>query len=146
MNGKLALVVLLSSLALGACGSQTPDPAAYRDRTEQAVSTALSEVATVQLVIERLDRHDLQSSYAGIVVTDSDDALGGAVTSYTSLDPPRAEQHLFEQVSAQLGAAQDLVLRARIAVSRNDATQYPALARDLSHVAEQLDQRDKALR
>jgi len=146
VKARLALVVLLSALVLGACGTQTPEPAAYRDRTEQALSAALSEVATVQLVIERLDRHDLQRKYAGIVVTDSDDALGGAVTSYTSLDPPRAEQHLFEQVSAQLGTAQDLVLRARIAVSRNDATQYPALARDLSHVAAQLDERDKALR
>ena len=145
MKARLALVVLLSGLVLGACGTQTPDPPAYRDRTEQALSTALSEVATVQLVIERLDRHDLQSDYAGIVVTDSDDALGGAVTSYTSLDPPRAEQHLFEQASAQLGRAQDLVLRARIAVSRNDAAEYPALARDLSHVASQLDERDKAL-
>lgn len=143
--GKLALVVLLGSLVLGACGTQTPGPSAYRDRSEQALSSALSEVATVQLVVERLDRHDVPSSYAGIVVSDSDDALGGVVTSYTSLNPPRAEQHLFEQVSGQLGRSQDLVLRARIAVSRDDSTQYPSLARDLSRVASQLDNSDQAL-
>ena len=145
MSGKVALAAVLCGLVLAGCGTQTPDPSSYRDRTEQAVSAVLSEVATVQLVIERLDRHDVQSAYAQIVISDSDDSLGKAVTSYTSLDPPRAEQELFDQVSAQLSRAQDLVLDARIAASRSDSTKYPKLARQLSRMASRLDKRDQAL-
>lgn len=145
MSGRLAICAVLCGLVLAGCGTQTPSPPSYRDRTEQAVSAVLSEVATVQLVIERLDRDEVQSAYAQIVISDSDDSLGGAVTSYTSLDPPRAEQQLFDQVSAQLGRAQDLVLDARIAASRSDSTTYPRLSRRLSRMASQLDKRDQAL-
>jgi hypothetical protein len=142
---RRALAAALSVIVLAGCGAQTPSPTQYRGRTELAVSSVLSEVATVRLLLRNLSAGKVPSRYAAIVVTDSDDAANGATSTYSSVDPPPAEQHLFDTVSATLSRAENLIVSARLAVSRDDTSAYPSLVRQLSAVAAKLDRQDKAL-
>jgi hypothetical protein len=138
-------VLGVALLLLTGCGAQTPSPPDYRTQTELTLSTALSSVATVQLAVEQLHAGNLMSSYAEVMVTSSVDALDSQASSYTSLDPPRTSQALFDKASSILDEAEGLLVEARIAVSRNDTGTYAGLAGKLRKLADDLDRLDQRL-
>lgn len=122
----LAAVLLLLASACGTVPGQ-PSPADWRSTARQSLQTAASEVATVQMVLEEAQDEQLLGRYGAVSVTNAESALGSAQDSILTLQPPATLQQQFDAVATVLGDAGDLVTQSRIAIVRDDRTQYAEL-------------------
>lgn len=121
-------------------------PDAYRDRSELAVSEALSAVSSSRLALQALTQQQMTTAYASTMIADSGDALGTADTSFTSLDAPVGSDDVMATVTSAMSDAGDLLTEVRIAVSRGRTADYAALVGRLDDLARQLDTLDGRLR
>jgi hypothetical protein len=141
----VAAVVLAAVLVLTRCVPQDTDAQTYREQARLTLGTALSEVATVRLVLQTAQRGDILAPYAEMTVRHSEDNLGTTIDAFSSLRPPAALDGLAASTSDLLSRADDLVVAARVCVERSTGAGCPGLGGDLGQVATRLDQAEGRL-
>ncbi|MFZ5847271.1 MAG: hypothetical protein ACOYX5_07825 [Actinomycetota bacterium] len=134
----LAGLVLLASLT--ACVPASPDADTYDDKAALTVGSTISEVRTVQRLLELLYDDRMLRPTAVAQLRYSEDALDTATKAFTELNQPPSRDRLATRVDTLLGDAGDLLADARIAVERRHRGQYPSLAGDLGRLASTLEQ------
>ncbi|GAB2737355.1 hypothetical protein [Nocardioides pakistanensis] len=134
----LAGLVLLASLT--ACVPASPDADTYDDKAALTVGSTISEVRTVQRLLELLYDDRMLRPTAVAQLRYSEDALDTATKAFTELNQPPSRDRLATRVDTLLGDAGDLLADARIAVERRHREQYPSLAGDLDKLANTLEQ------
>ena len=138
-------VVVLA--AVSGCVVPARDDGAFRANAVAALSSAVSEARTGQLVLRaRLDGK-VTNAYADTVITDNESAIGPIEDSFGNVDPPDAGQdQLRTQVMNQLGDTADAFATARLSVRRDDVKQMQATAKELAELADQMDRAQEGLR
>jgi hypothetical protein len=125
-------------LILSACAPKSPDLAVWNDQTRHALTDVRSEVDTLELIL-RLQRSDkLPQNYQQIVAIDSEESIGTTASSFSSVQPPVGVDSRYKQVTSQLSDASDLAAETRIAIVREDTTEYPKLLRELAKMSDDL--------
>lgn len=131
-----ALVVLA---AVTGCVPSTPDADTYDDKAAQTLGSAVSEVRTVQRLLQTLSENRMFRASAVTQVRYSEDALDTANKAFTELDQPVSRDRLARDVGTLLGDAGDLLTDARTAIVRRERADYPRLAEDLGALVEELE-------
>lgn len=133
----LAGVVLLA--ALSGCVPVSPDADTYDDKAALTLGSAVSEVRTVQRLLELLYDDRMIPPTAVAQLRYSEDALDTATKAFTELNQPPSRDRLANRMATLLGDAGDLLADARLAVERRDRPDYPQLADDLDALAGKLE-------
>jgi hypothetical protein len=136
--------VLAVSLAPGC--STSPGAADYREQASLTLGTAVSEVATVRLVLAELAEGDTFRQSALTQLRYSEESLGSATQSFGSLNPPPSTDHVQQASSRLLGNAEELLTEVRIAVHRRRTDTYPELVDDLRKIGTQLEDLESRVR
>ena len=144
MKAACAAAVSLCVLLAG-CVSPALGPSSYRGKGQAAVQAALSEVETVRLVIEQLQRARIPTAYADETVSASEQALSSISDSFGSVQPPRQSDEVRSEVSELLDDANDVVGDARVATRRTDRAKLADLAGELHDLADRLRQAEERL-
>ena len=137
-RARWPVAALLAATVASAC-STSPDAPGYREQASLTLGSAVSEVATARLVLAELADGDTFRQAALTQLRYSEEALGSATQSFTSLNPPASTDPVRRESSTLLGDAEDLLAEVRIAVHRHDADSYPGLVDDLGRLASQLE-------
>jgi hypothetical protein len=130
---------LLALLLVSGCVPASPDADTYRDKTAVTLGAAVSDVATVERLLQMSYDGRMLRATALTQLRYSDGALGTATDAYTELNPPPRLDGLYERSSTLLGDAGDLVAEARIAIERREVDRYPDLADELKKIGSQLE-------
>ena len=130
---------MLLATFLSACVPASPDADTYDDKAAQTLGAAVSDVRTVQRLMETMYDGRMLRPTALAQMRYSEDALGTATTAFTELNPPPSRDRLNKQVSTLLGDAGDLVAEARIALERSEEESFPDLAGRLARLAGDLE-------
>jgi hypothetical protein len=110
----------------------------WNDQTRHALTDVRSEVDTLELIL-RLQRSDkLPQNYQQIVAIDSEESIGTTASSFSSVQPPVGVDSRYKQVTSQLSDASDLAAETRIAIVREDTSEYPKLLRELAKMSDDL--------
>jgi hypothetical protein len=117
----------------------------YDDKASQTLGSAVSEVRTVQRVMETSYDGRMLRPTARTQMRYSEDALDTATSAFTELNPPPTRDRVFERANTLLGDAGDLVTRARITLERSEERRYPGLAKQLGRTANQLERLEERL-
>lgn len=143
MSGRVASALVLGSLVgsllLGGCVPATPDEGTYKDKAALTLGGALSEVATVQKVLETLHEDKMFRPTAITQMRYSGSSLDTNASAFDEVQPPPDLDWLHKKTDDLLSEAQDTTLQARIAIERNETARYPAIAEDLGKLADELD-------
>jgi hypothetical protein len=134
---RMLLVVAVMLLGSG-CAPKSPDVAVWADQARHALADAQVEVATLELVLRQQRSDKLPQNYQQVVAIDSEEAIGTTAESFSSVQPPEGVDDRYKQVTSLLSDASDLAAETRIAIVREDTTEYPTLLRDLGKVSDQL--------
>ena len=134
---RLAAALVALSLLAG-CVPASPDADTYDDKAAVTLGSAVSDVMTVERLLQMLYGERMLRPTAVAQLRASEDALATATTAFTELNPPPSRDPLNRQVSALLGDAGDLLAEARVAVERRDVTSYRPLAEELRTLADDL--------
>ncbi len=136
---RRAAAGLVAALLLSGCVPASPDAGTYDDKVRVTLGAAVSDVRTVQTLLETLydDRMLRQTAIAQMRY--SEKSLGTATSALTELNPPPQRDRLTRRMSTLLGDAEDLMDEARTAVERYHRDRYPGLADDLDQVAKDLE-------
>jgi hypothetical protein len=132
----MALPLVLGSV-LG-CAPVAPDHDDWTDQAKQSLSDATSDVSTVALVLRLQQRGDLAQNYQQVVVLDSEEAVGLTAQKLSGMQPPQLDDTAYADVTTALSDASDLLAEVRIAVVRENTSQYPALLRELERTRSDL--------
>lgn len=137
MRRLLAVVVAVA--LLGGCVPASPDVDTYDDKAALTLGAAVSEVRTVQSLLETLydDRMIRQTAIAQMRY--SEKSLGTATSAFTELNPPPRRDRLTKRMTTLLGDAGDLLDEARTAIERYDRAAYPSLVDELDTMAGDLE-------
>lgn len=137
---RRVLAAALAAALLGGCVPASPDVDTYDDKARLTLGAAVSDVRTVQKLLETLydDRVLRQTAIAQMRY--SEKSLGTATTAFIELNPPPQRDRLTKRMSTLLGDAEDLLDEARTAIERYDRARYPALADDLDTIAKDLEE------
>lgn len=137
---RRVLAAALAAALLGGCVPASPDVDTYDDKARLTLGAAVSDVRTVQKLLETLydDRMLRQTAIAQMRY--SEKSLGTATTAFIELNPPPQRDRLTKRMSTLLGDAEDLLDEARTAIERYDRARYPALADDLDTIAKDLEE------
>lgn len=135
---RVAAPLVLTLAALTGCVPASPDADTYDDKAAITLGSAVSDVMTVERVLQTLDDGRMLRPTAVAQLRASEDALGTATKAFTELNPPPSRDPLYKQASTLLGGAGDLLAEARIAVERHDVAAYADLARELRSLADDL--------
>ncbi|MCW2796734.1 hypothetical protein [Nocardioides sp.] len=114
------------------CAPSVPEQGEWTDQAQQSLADAVSEVATVTLVLQLQQSGDLAQNYQQVVVLDSEETVGLTAQKFGGLQPPAGENREYVQVTGALSDASDLLAQVRIAVVREDTGEYPKLLRKLA--------------
>jgi hypothetical protein len=131
------------ALAASGCVPASPSPSTYEDKAKMTVESALSEVATIRLTLEHLQK---QRAFRAATLTQlrySEDNLDTATRAFTELNPPPTDDRLHQRTDGLLTTAGDLLAQTRIAVEREEPAQYPSLIRQLDRLHNRLDVLEK---
>lgn len=136
---RRALGTALAAVLLSACVPASPDVDTYDDKAALTLGAAVSDVRTVQKLLETLydDRMLRQTAIAQMRY--SEKSLGTATSAFTELNPPPQRDRLTKQMTTVLGDAEDLLGEARTAIERYHRSRYPALADELDAMAKDLE-------
>jgi hypothetical protein len=138
-------LLVVFCLTLAGCVTPATGSDSYRDKAVTSVRAATSEVATSQLVV-RLFRHGrILAPYADETVTSSESALGSIADAFGSVQPPRGDDGVRDDVSGIVSDAEDAVGHARIAIRRSDRGGLADAAKELRKVASDLADAEKKL-
>ena len=111
-----------------------------------AAGSAVSELRTVQQVVQGYLAGDLTASYASTIVRASDSAMGPIADTFASTDPPvRGQDALRTKVLDELSVAQDAVATARTALARDDHAGLRSAVALLESASAALEQEEEAL-
>jgi len=133
----MALVVatLLSS---SGCAPKSPDRAVWADQARHALADAQVEIATLELVLRQQRSDKLPQNYQQVVAIDSEEHIGTTAESFSSVQPPEGLDSRYRQVTSLLSDASDLAAEIRIAIVREDTSEYPKLLDDLGKASDDL--------
>lgn len=131
----MLVVVFLAS----GCVPASPDVDTYDDEAMRTAGTAVSEVRTVERLLDLLDQDRILRPTAVAQLRYSEDALGSTTTSFSELNPPEARDPLADRLGGLLDQAEQLVMDARVAVERSAVEDYTAIARRLESTAKKLE-------
>lgn len=137
---RRVLAAALAAALLGGCVPASPDVDTYDDKARLTLGAAVSDVRTVQKLLETLydDRMLRQTAIAQMRY--SEKSLGTATSAFIELNSPPQRDRLTKRMSTLLGDAEDLLDEARTAIERYDRARYPALADDLDTIAKDLEE------
>jgi hypothetical protein len=127
-------------LLTGGCMTPARGESGYAGKAKQALTSAASETASVQLTISTLLRGNLLAGYADQTVSQSEDALDSIASQFASVQPPAtpAADKLQATMSTLFSDASDAVESARIAMRRADRAGMKAAVADLGKQTERL--------
>jgi hypothetical protein len=135
---RVAVALLVCTPLLTACGSGSPDASSYREQAAKAVQTAISEVASVELVVDLLLDDKLQRSAAVTQIHASGESLTGTASSFSQLNPPPAEDPLSDRLGDLLDDSASSIDGTRVALHRGDADQLAQQRRSLRSILDDL--------
>jgi cytochrome c556 len=133
-----ALVAVLILAISSGCVVASPDADTYRDAAASNLGTAASEVATVQMMLELLDKHRITTSAVVAQLRYSEKNLATAAQGLTGLNPPASEDAVSTKAGKLFDQAESLVDEARVAVHRSKTTDYPQIAKALKTLGSDL--------
>lgn len=136
---RRALAAALTAALLSGCVPASPDVDTYDDKARLTLGAAVSDVRTVQKLLETLYDDRMLRQTAITQMRYSEQSLGTATSAFTELNPPPRRDRLTKRMSRLLGDAGDLVDAARTAIERYHRARYPGLAQDLDEVAKALE-------
>jgi hypothetical protein len=143
LSSALAIV---ACAALSSCVSPALDDGQFDTKALKAVEAASSEVATGSLVVRNDLADQVLGTYADVVVTGSETALGSISASFGSVQPPSpGSDETRDAVLLALSDAEDALAHARIAVRRSDRAQLEASLAELEKSSAALDRLDQDL-
>ena len=138
-RGAVCAVPVVLALSLtNACAPMSPDRAVWTDQARHALSDVQGEVATLQLVLRQQGRDELPQNYQQIAAIDSEEAIGTTAESFSSVQPPAGADRRYRQVTSLLSDASDLAAETRIAIVREDTSEFPKLLDDLGKASDDL--------
>ena len=135
LGATLAAVVLAVT---SGCVVASPDADTYEDAAASSLGTAASEVATVQMLLDLLDRDRITTSAVVAQLRYSENSLAKAAQGLTGLNPPPAGDGISTRAGDLFDRAETLIENARIAVHRSDTARYTHIARSLSALGKDL--------
>ena len=97
-SAAATVLVTLAMLLNVACAPKSPDHAVWTDQARHAVNDVQGEVATVELVLWQQRADKLPQNYQQVVVLGSEEAIGLAAESFSSVQPPPGDDHRYQQV------------------------------------------------
>jgi hypothetical protein len=133
-----AVLVGTMLLILSACAPKSPDLAVWTDQARHALTDVRSEVDTLGLVLRQQRSDKLPQNYQQVVAIDSEESIGTTASSFSSVQPPVGVDSRYKQVTSLLSDASDLAAETRIAIVREDTTEYPKLLRELAKMSDDL--------
>jgi hypothetical protein len=133
------VTVLTGAVLLAGCVPASPDRDTYLGKVSVTLGGALSEVATVQVVLEALHDGEMFRSTAIVQVRDSQSSLDTNAGAFNEIDPPPDLDRLYDRTNALLTAGTQAVQAARLAIDRRQVGRYADLAHDLERIAKRLD-------
>jgi hypothetical protein len=133
------VTVLTGAVLLAGCVPASPDRDTYLGKVSVTLGGALSEVATVQVVLEALHDGEMFRSTAIVQVRDSQSSLDTNAGAFNEIDPPLDLDRLYDRTNALLTAGTQAVQAARLAIDRRQVGRYADLAHDLERIAKRLD-------
>ena len=95
-------------------------------------------MATLELVLRQQQEDKLPQNYQQIAAIDSEEAIGTTAESFSSVQPPEGVDRRYKEVTSLLSDASDLAAETRIAIVREDTSEYPKLLRELGKLADDL--------
>jgi hypothetical protein len=131
-----AVAMLLVLVLLAGCVANVTGPArtagTYRHKAAATAAAAASNVATAALLAEAGSEGRAMFPYLSVVISEAEDGLGAARTTFDAIQPPTVESELVrDELGALLDVAADDLTEARIAIRRGDATDLADLAQRL---------------
>jgi hypothetical protein len=133
-----AVLVGTTLLFINACAPKSPDQAVWTDQARHALGDVRSEVDTLELVLRQQRSGKLPQNYQQVVAIDSEESIGTTAESFSSVQPPPGTDARYKDVTSLLSDASDLAAETRIAIVREDTTEYPKLLRQLGKVSDDL--------
>jgi hypothetical protein len=130
--------VLVVVFLVSGCVPASPNVDTYDDEAMRTAGTAVSEVRTVERLLELLEQDRILRPTVVAQMRYSEDALATTTTSFSGLNPPEARDPLADRLGGLLDQAEQLVMDARVAVERRDVGDYTAIARRLESTAKKL--------
>lgn len=140
-----ALVGLLVALAAG-CIPASPDVDTYDAKAQRTLASAVSEVRTVQKVLETLDDGRMFRQTAVAQMRYSQSSLDTATSAFTELNPPPPRDRLTTRMATLLADAGDLLDEARTTIERYQRDRYPELVTKLEATARELERLERRVR
>jgi hypothetical protein len=113
---------------------QTPSHDSWLDQAHTALDEVSSDVATVQLLLRLVGEGKVPSRYQRIAVLDSESAAGKVSDHLSGEQPSRADQATYSDVVGVLSDASDLLTSVRVALVREDSSQYQRLSKALGQM------------
>jgi hypothetical protein len=135
----LVAASLLGLLLAGACVPANPDDDTYEGKVAVTLGGALSEVATVQKILETLHEGRLLRPTAVAQMRYSQDSLDTNAGAFNQVNPPSDLHWLYVRTNDLLSEAGDATNQARLAIARRQERQYPTIAHHLATLADKLD-------
>ena len=132
--------VALSGAVLARCVPASPDADTYDDSAAQTVGSAISDVRTVQRLLETLSDDRMLRPVAVAELRYSEERLGKVTQAFTELNPPPQRDRLAQQLSTLLEDGGDLLAESRVAVHRHETGEYSSLATDLERLAADMEE------
>lgn len=116
----VAVWLLAATAGSGCSVVDEPGPGAWDTQAEQALSDAASEVATVRLALDTAERRRTWASYAVVVVTEAEEAVGTVEDDLARLQVPPSREEEAVDVLALLEEATSAVRDARALAVEGD--------------------------
>jgi hypothetical protein len=130
---------LLAAVLLAGCVPANPDRDTYLAKSSVTLGGALSEVATVQVVLTMLHDQKMFRPAAIVAVRDSQSSLDTNAGAFNQIDPPADLDRLYDRTNALLTEGTDTVQAARLAINRQQEDRYLPIAHHLGRIADRLD-------
>jgi hypothetical protein len=111
----------------------------YRGKAANTAEAAGSDVVTIQLVADAASNGNAFGPYTSVVVSDSEESLGGVQSSFDSIEPPDATADAMQtELDGLLSNALTHVTAVRIAARRGELAHLATVARPLDEDARKL--------
>lgn len=145
--GLLLVATLTATLSTTGCGlvPARPDAASWRDTASTALDDAVALVGTASMVLREERRHHVLGGYGVATLVHAEDAMGKAVDSVDTLQPPTSLEKEATKVSDLLADADDAVQAAREALVSGDTAAYPQLRQRLDALHDRLEKEGGSL-
>lgn len=142
----LGVVSVLLAWQLTGCAPQAPDHSSWRDQAYLSVEDVSSNVSTMTLLLQLVERGRMFGKYQQIVALNSETNAGRTASHLSAEQPEPRDDAMYTRVTGALSDASDLISNARIALVRRDSASYPHLLKQLQAMSKRLDHLGEAVR